>query len=162
MRPQIHRRNAMRRKRYLLTNAHTTVNTGSSQTPPRVDPVFAYRARARALDDNFAKLIGLDEGVPNEPRVQAQAQALFYEWGLVDFANMDHIAYVNGKRRKVFLFWYKNRRNFFFVEIVFFNDQPPLVRRSLGIHSREFADTLYYSTGPSWLPFERLYIPGSS
>jgi hypothetical protein len=162
MKPAGIRRDAMRRKRHLLTNRFTTVNTGTnSYRPPSVDPVFAYRARARPLSEDAFKLFGLDEGVPNDPRMAAQAYALFEEWGIFE-ALRNHEMKVNGRRRKVILFWLRGddkKITYFFVEIVYPTEGWPMIRRSLGMNSREFANMLYDTTGPRWRgPFEPLII----
>lgn len=145
--------NAMRRKRYLKTNSYTTVNTGSA-TPPRVEPVFGYRARARPIDDQIAKLFGLYDTIDNEPR--EQALRLMEEWqaGALATQNVyENITLVNGKLRKVFLFWNLDKTEFFFVELRY---SPPQIRRSLGMHSREFAFTCYKNLSVAWYPFEPL------
>lgn len=145
---------AFRRKRNLLTNPYTTINTGSSHTPPRVDDVFSYRARARPVDDELAKLFGLLDTTPNEPRVHAQALALLKEWGLPALradSGFLHLLMQPGKMRQVWLIWPPNRSHFFFLEIVRDSSGQPLsMRKSLGITSREHAFWLFDTGNISW------------
>lgn len=154
MKPQGPRREAMRKKRYLLTNRFTTINTGPSR--PNTSDTFAYRARARPLDeDNFAKLFGLVDEGQNEPRLEALKLREKILAELEDVVDPP-IQYVKGKLRKVFLFWNRNRTQYFFVEVIYFHSDPPRFRRSFTCPSRDLAHTWFFSDMLSWHPFETL------
>jgi hypothetical protein len=153
MRPNTGRQTGRHRRVLLKVYGNAQVNTG--HTPPRVDDVFAYRARARAVDDNLAKLLGLDVYTENEPRRLALAR--IREWSSMmddctDLSKLNHVLMDYGRLLKLFLFWNRSIKTFFFVEIRF--STPPRIRRSLGIHSREFAFSLHETGRISWYEWE--------
>lgn len=134
---------------FLKTYSNATVNTG--HTPPRVEAVFAYRARAKPVDAHLAKLFGLADTIDNAPRIAANALEHVWREG---FAGR-HFYVVEGRIRRVMLVWSKDPhdREFFFVEI----NVPRLeFRRSVGMPSREFAMDRWHCLRVSWYAYKPL------
>lgn len=138
---------------YMKVFSNATVNTG--HTPPRIEPVFAYRTRARPIDDAMARLFGLDETIPTEAREAAEALAKKWELGeLASHNTYEHIVLQGGNRLKIFLFWNLSHTEFFVVELRL--GDPPIYRRSLGMHSRDFAINAWKNSMVKWLPYKQL------
>lgn len=164
MRPTPHRNKGLRKKRYLLTNSHTTINTGSSHTPPRVDPVFAYRARARPVDEAIERLFALGRVEEHgDPYIAVQTLRKHLEAMEAYFLSTptENVCLSGGRYSKVFLFWNKSRTLFKLAEVRYFHTSPPLVRWSLGMSSREQAFMLLEANIVRWLEFESL-LPETS
>lgn len=156
MRPMINRRKGKRGQIYLKTYGEAQVNTGP--TPPRVDDIFAYRRRAQALDDHFAKLFGMENHIDGEPRIKAQELAR--RWTTDDYVGMagvhEHICVKNGNRIKVFLFWTKDHKLYYFIRFNYFDNT---ISKSSGCHSREFALSCYNTGLINWEEIVDLYTP---
>lgn len=140
---------------YLKQYSNAQVNTG--HMPPRTDDVFAYRSRARAIDDNIAKLLGLDIETENEPRRKALARIKEWSSMMEDCSDLsklqnNHILMDHGRLFKLFLFWNKALSTYFFVEVRL--SQPLMLRRSLGIHSRTYAQSVFEQKRISWYEWE--------
>ena len=141
---------------YMRTYGEAQVNTGP--TPPRVDDIFAYRRRAQALDDHFAKLFGMEKHIDGEPRIKAQKLAR--RWATDDYVGMagvhEHICVKNGNRIKVFLFCTKDRKLYYFIRFNYFD---MTVSKSMGCHDRSFALTCFNRGMIEWEETVHLHSP---
>jgi hypothetical protein len=100
---------------------------------PNVLVLQEYQARAQAVDHMTARLFGLiDDGPPNEPRVEVLRRRLAHI--LADVPRERHIAFLNAKNHKLFMFYSKTSA--FLVEA---NLKLGIIKRSLHYGNVELA-----------------------